>query len=119
MFTSTATVRRATGNKVEHPDTMEEVDEFAVIHADVRCKVKLGGSRPADAAVPGQVAAETAPEWHVPMSVTGVRTGDQVTIDSVDPVTGDPELVGMRFRVEGPFLRDYATARRFRVEVWT
>src|SRR5690554_5636670 len=86
LMTSTATVRRATGNKITDPVSYEEVDEYAVIHAGVPCKVKLGGGRPAAAAVPGQVAAESAPEWHVPMSVTGVKAGDQVEITAVDSV---------------------------------
>jgi hypothetical protein len=91
LMTSTATVRRATGTFAEDPVTLEEVPVYAVVVAGVRCKVKLSGGRPSDASIPGQVAAESAPEWHVPISVVGILAGDQVTIDSVDPVAGDPE----------------------------
>lgn len=117
-FTAVATVRRATGATVTDPDTFEEVYVMDTVLEDVLCKVKLSGGRPADADVPGLVWAETALEWHVPMSTYGVETGDMVTIDTVTGVD-DPELVGMEFRVEGPFVKSYATARRYRIAVWS
>lgn len=116
-MTSTATVRRATGATTTNPTTLEEEPVMAVTLSAVPCRIRLSRARPGDASLPGQVGAEIGPEWHIPVSTTGVKTGDRVTIDTVDPISGDPDLVGQVFRVEGPSFGDYATARRFRVEL--
>lgn len=115
LMTDTATLRRATGSLVPDPETLEEVPEMAVVLTS-RCKLKYTVT--ATELVPGQSVAQTQMEWHVPWDTVGVRVGDQVTIDTVDPVTGDPDLPGAQFRIIGPFRRSYATAKRFRIEGW-
>lgn len=119
MMTSTATVSRATGATTTNTTTLEEELVFATVLTGVKCKIKTSGANPADAGIPGQVAASTIPEWHCPISTVGIKTGDQVTITAVDSLVGDPETVGKKYRIEGPFLRDNATARRFRIELWS
>ena len=115
MHTETFTVSRATGNKVTDPVTLEQTDELAVIHASVMGKYQFPDSRPRDVQVPGLKVAETAAEWHTSITVLGVLTDDIVECIAVGE-GGDPELVGSRVRVVGPFLKSHATARRFPVE---
>lgn len=115
-FTATCTVKRDTGTTTTDPVTYEDVPVYAVVYTNLQCKIKDASTRPQQAQVPGQTVVKTSPEWHVPMSTTGVLTNDIVTIEAVDPVTGDLDLVGRTFRVTGPFVQSYATARRFPVE---
>ena len=114
MHTETFTVSRATGNKIQDPVTLEESDELAVIHASVKGKFQFPESRPRDVQIPGMKVAETAAEWHTSITVLGVLTDDIVECIAVGE-GGDPELVGSRVRVVGPFLKSHATARRFPV----
>lgn len=113
----TCTVRRATGETAPDPVTLEEVPVFEVIHSGLKCRVKAGGTQANAVQIPGQTVVLSGMEWHVPISTVGIRTNDLVTIDSVDPVLGDPDLVGQVLRVTGPFFNSAATARRYRVEV--
>ncbi|HEX5996952.1 MAG TPA: DUF6093 family protein [Jiangellales bacterium] len=49
----------------------------------------------------------------VPMSATGIRAGDRVTIDTS---ALDPDLDGRVFVVRGEFAKTHATSRRFGIE---
>lgn len=51
----------------------------------------------------------------VPVSATGIRVNDVVTITAVHP-DGDADLVGQKFTVIGPHGKTFATARRLQVE---
>lgn len=110
------TVYRATGATITDPDTLVEAREYATVHVGVKGKFKQGGAGNNEAQTPGVQVAQTSLEWHTSISVTGVRTDDEVECTAVHPVTGDPDLVGVRVRVTGPFLQSVATARRFKVE---
>jgi hypothetical protein len=115
LHVDTFTVYRATGNKVTDPVTLEERDEYAEVLDGVKGKFKSGEGQDGEAQIPGQTVAETSLSWHTSVSTLGVRTSDEVECTAVGP-SSDPELVGVRVRVTGPFLRSLATARRFRVE---
>lgn len=116
LMKDTCTVRRATGATTTDPVTLEEVPVFAVVLTGLMCKIKSVTAQDIDAHVPGQTVVKSSLEWHVPVATVGVKVNDVVTIDTVDSVVGDPDLVGRKFRVSGPFVRSYATARRFPVE---
>lgn len=113
----TCTVKRATGEYVIDPESAQQVPEYVPVLTGQKCRVKLPSTQPHEAQVPGQTVVQSGMEWHVPMSVTGVRVNDIVTLTAVDPVIGDAEMIGRQFRVVGPFLSSAATARRFPVEV--
>lgn len=114
LHTSTFTVYRRTGGKVMDPVTLEETDEFAVVLEDVAGKLQSGQAQPNDAQVAGQKFTETSLAWHTSVDTLGVLTDDVVEC-TASPT--DPELVGVRVRVAGPFIKSMATARRFRCEV--
>ena len=116
MMRDTCTVRRDTGTTTIDPETLQEVPVYDTILTGLRCKIQFPTNRSTEVQVPGQQVAKTDMEWHVPIATVGVLTDDLVTIDTVDPVTGDPDMVGKVVRVVGPFLKSWATARRFQIE---
>lgn len=116
LMTDTFTVYRKTGATTVDPDTLEEVPVFAVVVEDVLGKLKDAEARPRVAFIPGIGAAVSSLEWHCPVETTGILTDDEVECTAVGDETGDPELVGTRVRITGPFAKSYATARRFPVE---
>lgn len=117
LMLDTCTVRRDTGAVVRDPVTLVDVPVLSVVRAGLRCKVKTPATQDRAVQVPGQTVVLSSMEWHIPMSVVGVLTDDLVTIDTVDPVSGDLDMVGKVLRVTGPFMASAATARRFSVEV--
>jgi hypothetical protein len=116
MHRDTFTVFRKTGATTTNPVTLEEVAQFAVVHEDVKGKLKQGEGSGEDVDIPGAVVVASGLVWHTSVTVAGIRTDDEVECTAVDGVTGDPDLVGVRVRVTGPFLRSIATARRFPVQ---
>ena len=115
LHTDTYTVYRRTGNKVTDPVTLIESDEFAVIHADIAGKFQFPDTSPQDVAAAGVKTTKTSMAWHTSMNVLGVLTDDEVLCTAVGPFS-DPDLVGVRVRISGPFLKSHLTARRFYVE---
>lgn len=113
LMTDTCTVKRATGAFTQDPVTLEDVPVYTVVHSGLHCKIKFPPTQPHIIQIPGQKIVQSDLEWHVPIVTLGVLANDLVTIDSVDPVTGDSDLVGKTFRVTGPFFKSHATARRF------
>lgn len=119
LHRDTFTVYRATGEITIDPVTLVETKVYATVVANVRGKFKASGADNRDAQTPGMKVAETGLEWHTSLNVTGIHTDDEVECVAVDPVSGDPENVGRRVRITGPFIKSIATARRFRVSELT
>lgn len=115
MHTDTFSVFRADGTFSTDPVTLEERPNFATVHGSVAGKLQFPNVRPQDALIPGQVVIRSEFAWHTSVNTLGVLPGDEVECIAVGPL-GDPELVGVRVRVAGPFLKSHATARRFPVE---
>ena len=114
LHRDTFRVYRNNGGTTTDPETLEERPTFDTTHASVQGKLQFTDLRPSDAPLPGQVLTETSLQWHTSVNTLGVLTGDEVECTAVGPL-GDPELIGMRVRVAGPFLKSMATARRFPV----
>lgn len=112
-MTDTFTVSRATGDTTTDPDTLVETPEYATVLTDVKGRFQSSNVQPRDAETPGVTAAESALSWHTSVATVGVLTGDVVECTAAV----DPELVGLRVRVAGPFVKSAATARRFPVEL--
>ena len=118
LHTDMFTVYRATGASTQDPVTLVEVPVFAVVLSGVRGKLQAGTNQANDVQVVGVKVAESTLYWHTSVGTVGVLTDDVVACTGVGP-GGDPELVGRRVRVVGPFLKSHATARRFQVELVT
>lgn len=115
LHTDTFTVYRPTGATTTDPVTLVEVPVFATVLSGVLGKFQAGTASPNEVQTPGAKVAETGLEWHTSVNTLGVLTDDEVLCTAVD-TAGDPELVGKRVRVTGPFLKSHATARRFEVQ---
>lgn len=115
LHTDTFKVSRQTGVETD-PETLEERPVLTVVRPSVKGKLKAGGAQNRSVQTPGVQFAETTPEWHTSVEVTGILTDDIVECIAVDPISGDPDLVGVTLRITGPFLQSRATARRFKVE---
>jgi hypothetical protein len=109
---STCTIRRWDGTYATDPDNGKVTKNTAIVYTGM-CRVQVR-SLAAQTPNAGETQlAVTRPELHLPISTsTGLRTGDVATMDTVDPITGDPDLIGRTLRVEVPFHKDDATARR-------
>lgn len=118
-FSDTFTVYRDTGETTLDPVTLVESKVYSIVARRVRGKFKASGADNRDTQTPGMKMAETGLEWHTSLNVRGILTDDEVECVAVDPVTGDPDNVGRRVRVTGPFIKSISTARRFRVSELT
>jgi hypothetical protein len=108
---SACTIRRWDGTYATDPDNGKVTKNTTVVYTG-KCRIQLR-SLTAQTPNAGETQLTIArPEIHVPMSVLGLRTGDVATITAVDPISGDADLVGRTLRIEVPFQKDDATARR-------
>lgn len=109
MMRDTCRIERRAGRTMD-PDSLEYVETWSLV-AEGACRVK-----PMEAAaltrMAGEVEHVTAP--HVvarPIDATRYQEGDRVTITAVDPVVGDPAMVGRVLWVTGDPMRSQATKR--------
>jgi hypothetical protein len=109
IMLDTCTIRRRTGETTDL-DTGEVTPVYTTILTGQKCKVQTRGAwgEPRDIGEAAKVIL--AFEIHLPVSVTGLNTRDEITIDTA---TSDPELVGRTFRIKDLAYKSLATARRF------
>lgn len=82
-----------------------------------KCKVKAENTGVHDIEAGTQILAEQGLILSLPIATSLLVGTDHVAeITAVHPRTGDPQLIGKKFRIEGPAHQTYATARRLRVE---
>lgn len=107
-MTSTATIRRKTGNLIQNEDNGLEVPEWETLHTAI--PFRLGGSDSGDSASRrqevGGVEIQTAVRiGHLPAAIDDLSDGD-----FIDILTG--ENAGRAFRIVEVEFKDQATARR-------
>jgi hypothetical protein len=115
--------------KIETGDTATgEFDEDTGTYPDAQpvfsyegpCRLKAANTASNEIEAGSQLLVETGLVLSLPVSTSGnVLKNHVAVITEVDPVSGDPALVGKRFRIEGPHVGTSATARRLRVELTT
>ena len=109
MMRDTCRVERRAGRTMD-PDSLEYVEAWSLVAEGV-CRVK-----PMEAAaltrVAGEVEHVTAPHavWR-PIDATRYEEGDRVTSTAVDPVVGNPAMVGRVLWVTGDPMRSQGTKR--------
>jgi hypothetical protein len=93
------------------PDTLEYVDVFDPVVVDGACRVKPAEMQ-ANPTTVGEMEFTTAQHvvWR-PIDATVYREGDRVTMKAVDPVVGDPALVGRVLWVVNDPMRSQGTKR--------
>lgn len=113
LMTTSCTIKRATGEMVTDPVTLEEGPVYATVYSG-KCKVRLKANAVKDAVIPGAVLAVQALELSLPVTTSAtVTTGDVVTV-TANPL--DAALIGKTFTIKGQQAQTYATARRFEIE---
>jgi hypothetical protein len=112
------TFRRSTGDKTFDPQTRKNTPARVIVYTGP-CRVQ---SQPT-------VAHETEAGEHagtvkgyvvsLPITAVGIEVGDVGTVDDVDDVTGDPDLLGRKLRVTDVLAKTSLTARRLACEETT
>lgn len=112
LMQSTVIVTRKTGSSVDHATGLE-VDTFDTIYSG-KCRLQFVFVRPEQANVSGQELAHERGVLSLPIiGSNGIKADDlaTVTIGALDPGTT------VSGRIESPFAKTHATARRFPLEI--
>lgn len=112
LMTDTCVVRKVSGQTVD-PDTGQHVTTFAEVYTGA-CKVQTDGGVGGDQSSEiGAVLVEWLQRIDFPWSTTGLTSDMIVEITG----SGDPNLVGHRYRLVSPqSAKTYATAVRWNVK---
>lgn len=99
------------------PDTLETVNTTDA-HYSGKCRVSSASNAVSERESAGQSFADESLILSVPVaSGGGILTDDTVTITAVDPVAGNPAMLGRKFRVAGLASVSQATAARYSLEL--
>lgn len=116
LMHSVGVIRRATGEKVTDPVTLEESDVLVEVYEGA-CRFKAGGTLAGRSDVPGAVVVDQGAVLSLPVGALGaggVRLND---IWECTANQHDPSMVGKKARVTGEHSQTFATAHRYPVEV--
>lgn len=104
--------------ETNNPETYElELVVLETLYGPGKCRLRLPGNTVSDVDASGQSLSDQTAVLSLPVSTsTGVRPEAVVTYLTVDPVTGNPGLIGRKFRVSGRPEQSQSTANRFTLE---
>jgi uncharacterized protein DUF6093 len=111
LMVDTCVIRRIAGTSTDD-NTGIETPTYATVYTG-RCRVQQRTASASAADVGEAALLMVHVELQLPMSVTGVLTGDKVTITAS---VYDPDLIGQVYLVKDLFAKTHATARRLGVE---
>lgn len=114
LMSDAGTMRRATGNTTQDPDTGSTVPEFADLFTS-KAKIQTRNLVAQTREVGGRTAVTVRVELHLPISAPAVTVGDVWEVTAVGALS-DTQLLGRKFRVVAPVAKSLATARRLEVE---
>jgi len=101
------TIRRNAGN-VTDPDTGASTPAYSVLYTG-KCRVQGSLAQAGQLSAGGDYLLMLRLEVQLPISVTGLKAGDEITIDDA---VHDPDLPGRVFRIRDLMHKTHATARR-------
>ena len=104
-------IRRITG-QVTDPDTGEVTNTYTTIY-EGKCRLQQQGQQARPEQAGEAYLLMLRRELQLPMSVTGLRTEDEVTMTAS---AHDPDLPGRVFLIRDLFGKTEATSRRVTVE---
>jgi hypothetical protein len=108
MF-DTVLVDRATGTH-DDPVTLETVTDYVTVY-EGRGRVQRSGQLSPHESVAGEVEfGVNALMAQLPLSATGIRKSDRVTVTAVGPLS-DPDLLGLVATVQANLTKSHATKR--------
>lgn len=100
------------------PGTLTDIELSATIY-NGPCRLSSRSNAVSERESAGQSFSEQSLILSIPVDQSAdVRVNAVVTITAVDPVSGDPALIGRQFRIAGLASGSQATAARFPV-VWS
>jgi len=109
LMTDTIRLERVTGMH-DDPDTLETVTDYETVY-EGRGRVQRSGQLSPHEAVAGEVEfGVNALMVQLPLSASGIRKNDRVTVVAVDPVS-DPDLLGLVATVRANLTKTHATKR--------
>jgi len=109
LMTDTVRLDRVTGSAPD-PVTLEMVDTYETVY-EGRGRVQRSGQLSPHEAVAGDVEfGVNALMVQLPLSASGIRKNDRVTVAAVDPVS-DPDLLGLVATVRANLTKTHATKR--------
>lgn len=103
-------IRRVT-SKTSDPETGQTVKTYATVYSG-KCRLQQSNVQARPETAGEAYLLMSRRELQVPMSVTGVKVSDEVTVTA----SVDADLVGRVFLVRDLFAKTHATARRVGVE---
>lgn len=103
------TIKRPSGTTTNPDGTTETT--YAPVYSG-KCRIQTNDPYESRPEAGEHVSTVLRDVLQVPMSVTGVQTGDYVTVTASEL---DPDLVGRVWRVAGPSRKTHQTMRRFYV----
>lgn len=101
--------------KTYDPATRKNVPTTDTVY-EGKCRVQSQARVPQGREAGERLVTVKLHEVSVPIAETGFKVGQVVVIDAVNPLTGDPQLVGRRLIVRDVLAKTYATARRLTCE---
>lgn len=114
LMSDAGTMRRATGNTTQDPNTGSTIPECADLFTS-KAKIQTRNLVAQSSEVGGRTAVTVRVELHLPVSAPAVTVGDVWEVTSVGALS-DTQLLGRKFRVVAPVGKSFATARRLEVE---
>lgn len=111
LMRDTCDIARADAEPVTDPDTGVVTYPVGAPYFSGSCRVQLPNVSEREVDAAEREWTEQAALVMVPMSVTGVRVGDVVTVTAS---VLDPDLVARKYTVVGLMHKTHATARRLR-----
>lgn len=99
------------------PVTLEPTTEFTEHYAG-KCRISSASNAVSEKNAAGQQIADQALVLNVPVEAgAAIVTNDSVTITAIDAVSGNPAMLGRKFRIAGLASESQATAARFSLEL--
>ena len=109
LMQDTLTVERPDGTTID-PDTLAEVLAFVSVYTGKGRIQRPGSLAPHDVVAGGYEFDERALLTQLPLSATGIVSGDRVTVTAVGPLT-DPDLLGLVATVQANLTKTHPTKR--------
>jgi len=109
LMTDTVRLERVTGSTPD-PVTLEMVDTYETVY-EGEGRVQRSGQLSPHESVAGEVEfGVNALMVQLPLSASGIKKNDRVTVVAVDPVS-DPDLLGLVATVRANLTKTHATKR--------
>ena len=109
LMVDTLVVEHQTGTTVD-PDSLAEVPTFSEVYSGKGRIQRSGALSPSDQVAGGFEFGIGTPLAQLPLSATGIRKGDRVTVTAVGPLT-DPDLLGIVATVQANLTKTHPTKR--------